>query len=199
MSWWQEYQGFVIVGALFALVGVLAAVRIRMRAWTGDVAKASAEGRTWQDNPDPAVTKALASLATVVHVPLEVGAAADLLADAKLPRFWRHDDPREWNLPASAIDPTPITVARLEPAPDGSTVRLVRAQEFASVPHEADWRKLRRALAKAAEARGITVAERLGPQLVRTPTTDVSNLSPGEAARTPHVWLAPAPAPPGAG
>jgi hypothetical protein len=188
MSWWQEYQGFFMVGALIVLSVVAVVVRARMRSWTGNVAQAAAEGKSWQDNSDASVAKALDSLATVVHLPVDPDAAAGLLAGAKLPMFWKHPQPGEWHIPANAADPTPATIARLEPATDGCEIRLVQAQEMASIPQETDWRKLRRSLAKAAEAQGVTVTERQGTRLVRTPTTDVSHLTPAEAARTPHVW-----------
>jgi hypothetical protein len=188
MSWWQEYQGFFMVGALIVLSVAAVLVRARMRSWTGNVAQAAAEGKTWQDNPDPSVAKTLDSLATVVHLPIDTDAAAGLLAGAKLPMFWKHPEPREWYIPVNAADPTPATIARLEPAADGCEVRLVQAQEMASIPQETDWRKLRRSFAKAAEAQGVAVTERTGAPLARTPTTDVSHLTSAEAARTPHIW-----------
>ncbi|WP_395244162.1 hypothetical protein ACGGZK_18870 [Agromyces sp. MMS24-K17] len=191
MSWWQEYQGFFVLGA-FAALFIIGGVA---RAWTWRFmqksADAAASGRGWKDSPDKSVQTILTSMATCVHFPLDVEAAAVLLEPAKPPMFWKHDDRFEWSIRATPDEAVPSTVARLEPDPSGtgSRLALISSWELGGIPtSEPDWRKLRKMALTAATRAGVTATEQPGPRIVRTPLTDVSDLHPAVAARTNHYW-----------
>lgn len=192
MTFWQEYQGFIIVGALIVLVVLLVAARAWVRRTSASAADAARTGKTWQDSSGTGVDAKLASLATVVTFDVDLDTAAAALDGATLPRFWTHPSRLEWHMKASKIEVDASTIARLESGPAGTQLVLVRGADMSGVPvSEPDWRKLRASALQAAKAAGVSAIEEVSAQLVRTPTTDVSGLEPGAAARSPHLWLRP--------
>lgn len=193
MTFWQEYQGFVIIGAIIVLVVILGVARGWVRRTSSSAADAARTGKTWQDSSGSGVEAKLASLATVVRFDVDLDTAAAALDGATLPRFWTHPSRLEWHMKASKIETDASTVARLETGPAGTQLVLVRGADMSGVPvSEPDWRKLRANVLAAANAAGVPAREEVSVQLVRTPTTDVSGLEPGAAARSPHLWLRPA-------
>lgn len=190
MTFWQEYQGFVIVGAIIVLGIILVAARGWVRRTSASAADAARTGKTWQDSSGSGVDAKLASLATVVRFDVDLDTAAAALDGAKLPRFWEHPSRLEWHQKASKIEAVASTVARLESGPAGTRLVLVRGADMSGVPvSEPDWRKLRASALTAAQAADVPASEEVSGQLVRTPTTDVSGLEPGAASRSPHLWL----------
>ncbi|MGI9822896.1 hypothetical protein [Agromyces sp. Marseille-Q5079] len=190
MSWLQENQGFLVIGVIAVLVVVAGFARRRRRDREDRAADGAAAGRTWQDGPDAAVQKTLASLATVVRFPIDVDAASSVLGGARLPRFWAHDDPLEWTIRFAPGEVVPSTLARLEADPDGSRLSLVRAAEIGGVPaSEADWRKLRRMAVAAARAADVGATEEVGAAFVRVPTSEVAGMPSEQAALTPYLWV----------
>lgn len=182
MSWWQEYQGFFVLGAFVVVIAVGARVKAWQRRNWNRASANYAAGVTWDKTGDPYVEKTLASLATAVHLPVDLGRAVALLDDVKLGFWWKRREPHELH-----IDQT--TVAVLEPDGDGTLLSLTRAVDSGGIPtSEADWRKLRGKVLRAAQDAGIAAREVPTPRLVRTPLADVTGLSPAEAAHRPHQW-----------
>ncbi|MCD4523608.1 hypothetical protein [Nocardioides sp. cx-173] len=182
MSWWQEYQGFLVVGAFVALLYLRARVRRWQRRNVERAAQNAAAGVTWDQTGDPVIEKALDSLATVVHLPVDLERAVALLDGVKTGLWWKRRGPAE-------LYAEPNTVAVLEPDGDGTRLALTKADDRGGIPpSEPDWRKLRRRVVAAAQQAGIEASEVPGPRLVRTPVSDLTGLSPAEAAQRAHLW-----------
>jgi hypothetical protein len=191
-DWWQQYQGFFLV-ALFPLIVILGALlRRRVRRYQNELMDNSAKGLVWGNSGNPVVDKIVAALSTVVHFSASVVQVSALLSATKLPFFWQQTGPNEWSMPIGKGSPIMGTIVRLEADGAGSRLALVRAPEILTIPgSDSDWRKFRRMSIKAAEAAGIESREDLGVLLVRTPQTDHTGLTPGEAAIALHYWEPP--------
>ena len=188
MSW----QGVLVTLAFVALlvIGFLA------RRWSRNLARKAEENFRTGMTADRAgiafVDKKVAGLATVAHFDASVATVAPALAGIKLPMFWKHPEPTVWLIEIAAGDPTPSTLAVLEPDGSGSRLALVRSSDGAGIPmDDATWRKLRTRAVEAARAAGITVSEHQGPDLVRTPRVDTTGMAPGVAANAPHFFERP--------
>lgn len=188
----MNWQGYLVVAALIVLLvlGVLA------RRWTRNFARKAQENLNSGLTADKAgigvVDRTITALATVARFEAPVERVAVALDPVKLPMFWTRPEPARWVIELAKGDPTPATVAILEPDGTGSRLALVRAQESAGVPtSEPDWRKLRTRALETARAAGIDAVEQPGPALVRTPRVDTTGMSAGEAARVPHFFERP--------
>ena len=182
VSWWQEYQGLFVLGAFVVVLYVGARVRRWQRRRTDEAIDNAVAGVTWDQLDSPVVAKALASLATVVHLPVGLDRASEVLDGVKPGIWWSRAEPHELRIDEE-------TVAVLEPDGEGTRLALLRAKDSGGIPStEGDWRRLRRKVVAAAQAAGIDAREAPGPRLVRTPLVDLGGLSPAEAAVRPHSF-----------
>ena len=169
-DWWRQNAGIFVFGAFIALTVLGVWARRYSRRMVARAADNAARGVTLADTP--LVQRKVATLATEVRLDVDGERAEHVVGAARLPRWWKHPEPRQWSIPLSAAHPDVAgTLAVLvDDGTGGSVLRLQHAGEMGGMPtSDGDWGRLRRAVLKAAAAAGVRAEEVEGPPLVRTP------------------------------
>ena len=171
-DWWQQSQGFFVVGLIIALVVLGAFVNRWRRSLPAKAAAWSARVMAQGETGNPKVLKLLQSVSTVLVFREPAATLAPALAAAQPGGLWRLDASGQWVLPDHRDELVIRVRTALVPwGTDGGCALVVtEAADLGGIPRgDGDWRPLKAAVLAAAKARGMRGREVLGEALVRVP------------------------------